>query len=319
MFVFNEESEKMDEENRQYDVVILGSGPGGLQAALHAARTNLRVAVLGRAKKSSLYKAHIENYCCMEGVVTGEEILEQGRRQAEKFGAVFLEEDVLSLNKHDDGRFMVKLESGQEVSAWSIILAMGISRNRLNVPGEKELLGKGVSYCVECDGNFFRNQVVVVVGNESAACSGALHMLLLAREVHFVYTELSVNENLRYQVESSDIVRHPGRKVKSIIGSQEVVGVELDDGERIEASGIFIELGAKGALELAGAMGIALDPESMKYITTNKKQETNVPGVYAAGDICGPPWQMAKAVGEGCVAGLEASKYAKREGDKKKI
>lgn len=308
----------MDRENRQYDVVILGSGPGGLQAAVHAARTNMRVAVLGRAKKSSLYKAHIENYCCMEGIVTGEEILEQGRRQAEKFGAVFLEEDVLSLNRNEDGRFMVKLESGEEVSAWSIVLAMGISRNRLNVPGEKELLGKGVSYCVECDGNFFRNEVVVVVGNESAACSGALHMLLLAREVHLVYMDLSVSENLRYQVESSDIVRHPGRKIKSIIGTQEVEGVELDDGERIKASGIFIELGAKGALELAATMGIALDPESMKYITTNKKQETSVPGIYAAGDICGPPWQMAKAVGEGCVAGLEAAGYAKREGGKKK-
>ncbi|NLI82430.1 MAG: FAD-dependent oxidoreductase [Deltaproteobacteria bacterium] len=308
----------MSKEVLEYDIIILGSGPAGLQAAVHASRSNMKVAVLGRTKKSSLYKAHIENYCCMNGTVTGEEILNEGRKQAEKFGAEFLEQDVLGLEKTEEGRFLAKLESGEELCAWSVILAMGVSRNRLNVPGEKELLGKGVSYCVECDGNFFRNQVVVVVGNESAACSGALHMLLLAREVHLVYSELSVSENLQYQVESSSIVKHAGRKVRAILGEGEVEGVELDNGERIEASGVFIELGAKGAMELAASLGIQLDPDTLKYITTNKKQETNITGVYAAGDICGPPWQMAKAVGEGCVAGLEAAAHARHARKQKK-
>ena len=109
----------------------------------------------------------------------------------------------------------------------------------------------------------------------------------------------------------------PGRKVKAILGSNSVEAVVLDNEEKIEAAGVFIELGAKGALELAGRLSVGLDPESMKYIATNKKQETNVAGVYAAGDICGPPWQMAKAVGEGCVAGLEASAYAKEVRSKK--
>ena len=200
-----------------------------------------------------------------------------------------------------------------------LILAMGISRNRLNVPGEKEFLGKGVSYCVDCDGNFFRDEVVVVVGNGSAACSGALNLLLIAREVHLVYDELDVSEHLRYQIERSNIHEHAGRKVKAILGNNSVEGVVLDNDEKMEATGVFIELGAKGALELAGKLNLALDPESMKYIATNRKQETNLPGVYAAGDICGPPWQMAKAVGEGCVAGLEASAYAKKRRLKKKL
>lgn len=307
----------MSEAVQPYDVIILGSGPAGLQAAVHAARANVKVAVLGRMARSSLYKAHIENYCCMESTLAGSDVLEQGKKQAEKFGSVFFEEDVLKLEQREDGSYAAELESGVTLSAWSIILAMGISRNRLNVPGEKELLGKGVSYCVECDGNFFRNQTVVVVGNESAACSGALSLLLIARDVHLIYADLSVSENLRYQIERSLIVKHPGRKVKRILGEGEVEGVELDNGEVIEATGVFIELGAKGALELAAAMGIALDPETMKYIVTNRKQETNLPGVYAAGDICGPPWQMAKAVGEGCVAGLEAAGHAKRERSKK--
>jgi thioredoxin reductase (NADPH) len=301
----------------EFDIIILGSGPAGLQAAVHAARARACVAVLGRVNRSSLYKAHIENYCCMENTLSGGEILEQGKRQAEKFGTRFFEHDVLDISHEENRYFTIHLDNGEKLTAISLILAMGISRNRLNVPGEKEFLGKGVSYCVECDGNFFRDEVVVVVGNESAACWGALNLLMTAREVHLVYENLDVSDHLRYQIERSSIQEHPGRKVKAILGSNGVDAVLLDDGEKVEASGVFIELGAKGALELAGKLNVALDPESMKYIATNKKQETNIPGIYAAGDICGPPWQMAKAVGEGCIAGLEASAYAKRVRSKK--
>jgi thioredoxin reductase (NADPH) len=243
--------------------------------------------------------------------------LEQGRNQAQRFGAQILDRDVLSLSRTEDGRFSVVIESGEVLLTWTLVMAMGISRNRLNVPGEKELLGKGVSYCVDCDANFFRNQTVVVAGNESAACAGALTLLLTAGEVHLVYDELRVDEHLRYQVERSTIEHHSGRKVKAILGDNQVETVLLDNGAKIQASGIFIELGAKGALELATKLDILLDPESMRYISTNKKQETNLPGVYAAGDICGPPWQMAKAVGEGCVAGMEAAAYAKQHRSKK--
>jgi thioredoxin reductase (NADPH) len=300
----------------EYDVIILGSGPAGLQAALHAARSKASVAVLGRVQKSSLYKAHVENYCCMDRTMTGHEMLEQGRQQAEKSGADFLDLNVVDLHRTEDGRFSVSLESGLNVLTWSLILAMGISRNRLNVPGEKELLGKGVSYCVDCDANFFRNEVVVVVGGESAATFGALTLLLVAREVHLVYEELNVDDHLKHQVERSAIHKHAGRKVKGILGTDEVVAVLLDNDEKIETSGVFIEKGAKGALELATKLDVALDSE-MRHIAVNKKQETSIAGVYAAGDICGPPWQVAKAVGEGCIAGLEASSYARHHLSKK--
>lgn len=299
-----------------FDVAILGSGPAGLQAAVHAARTKVRVAVLGRLQSSSLFKAHIENYCCMNTTVSGEEILNEGRNQAKKFGAVLLDQDVLALERDPEGRFSIKLESGNTLLAWSIILAMGVSRNRLNVPGEKEFVGKGVSYCVDCDANFFRKQPVAVVGNGSAAASGALTLLLTASEIHLICDNLDVSENLRYQLECSSAHIHGGRTVKSIVGDAGVEAVVLDNGEKIEVAGIFIELGAKGAIELASLLGVALDPETMRYVAVNRKQETNVPGLYAAGDICGPPWQMAKAVGEGCVAGLEAASYARRERSK---
>jgi thioredoxin reductase (NADPH) len=306
----NREELPVEGKTSEFDVVILGSGPAGLQAALHAARSKSSVAVLGRMQKSSLYKAHIENYCCMDGTLNGQDVLDQGRRQAEKFGATFLELDVVDVARDQDSRFRVDLENGDVIVACSLILAMGISRNRLNVPGEKQLIGKGVSYCVDCDGNFFRGQTVAVAGEESAAFYGALKLLLIAGEVHLVYNESQVSENLQFQVESSTIHLHPGRKVKSISGEQQVERVVLDNDEVIETEGVFIELGAKGALELATKLDIALDTD-LKYVAVNRKQETNVLGAYAAGDLCGPPWQMAKAVGEGCVAGMEAAQYVR--------
>jgi len=141
----------------------------------------------------------------------------------------------------------------------------------------------------------------------------ALTMLFYAKQVHLICPSFDVIDQLAQKLNESEIVVHEGQRVTEIIGETAVEGVVLDDGTTIDLTGIFIELGAKGAVGLAAGLGVALDPETMKYIVTNKKQETNVAGVYAAGDICGPPWQVAKAVGEGCVAGLEAASYAKKQ------
>lgn len=297
-------------EDDVYDVIILGTGPAGLQAAIHAARTKVSVLVLGRQYKSSLFGYHIENYCCL-GRADGESMLKEGKKQAEKFGAFFLDEDVVGVTKKNSW-FMVRSESGQDWKCRALILAMGISRNKLKVPGESQLSGHGVSYCVDCDANFFRGEPVAVIGCESAAVTGALTLLFYAREVYLVCEKLDVTEILSRQIRESAIHILEGRQVQEILGKTEVEGLRLDDESKLEVTGVFIELGAKGAIEMASSLSIALDSDFMQFIDTNKKQETNVPGVYAAGDICGPPWQVAKAVGEGCVAGLEATSYAKK-------
>ena len=242
--------------------------------------------------------------------MSGEELLDAGREQAQRFGAQLWDEDVLEV-RPGAGGFVVKTESGREVAAKALILAMGISRNKLGVAGEKELLGKGVSYCVDCDAGFYRGAKVAVAGGGSAAFSGALTLLMVAGEVHLVYDQATVDPTLAAQVAASQIIAHPGRKVKAIQGTDKVEGLELVGGETLAVEGVFIELGAKGAVELAGSLGVMMDPESMQYIAADKKQGTNLPGVYACGDITGPPWQVAKAVGEGCVAGLEAAAHAK--------
>ena len=221
-----------------------------------------------------------------------------------------LEEDVLSVAS-DGSLFNVTTESGQALECKSLIVATGTARKKLGVAGEKDYLGKGVSYCVECDANFYKGEDVAVIGGASAAVSGALTLLGYARTVHLICGELEVTDALKAQLEQSAVVVHEKAKVKEIVGQTSVEAISLDDGSKLEVSGVFIELGAKGVMELATHLGVRLDDE-MKYIDTNKKMETNIPGVFAAGDICGPPWQMAKAVGEGCVAGIGAATYAKK-------
>jgi len=295
-------------QSTNFDVVILGTGPAGLQAAIHAARKKVSVLVLGRETKSSLFHAHIENFCCLFNV-SGEDMLSVGRQQAANFGAAMLEEDVLKMMP-DGQLFNIVTESGSELQSKSLIIATGTARNKLGVSGEKELLGRGVSYCVECDANFYKNEEVAVVGGASAAVSGALTLLDYARAVHLICGELEVTDALNDQLQQSAVIVHQNAQVKKIVGQTKVEGLVLDGGAKLEVSGVFIELGAKGVMELATHLGVRLDDE-MKYIDVNKKMETNIPGVFAAGDICGPPWQMAKAVGEGCVAGIGAAAYAK--------
>jgi len=296
-------------QSTDFDVVILGTGPAGLQAAIHAARKKVSVLVLGKETKSSLFHAHIENFCSLFNV-SGEEVLSTGRQQAVNFGAVMLEEDVLKVT--GNGKyFTILTESGTELQTKSLIIATGTHRNRLGVAGEKEFLGRGVSYCVECDANFYKDQQVAVVGGASAAVSGALTLLGYAGSVHLICGELDVTDALDEQLRQSAVVVHEKTRVAEIVGQSEVEGLVLDDGSRLVVSGVFIELGAKGVMELAAHLGVRLDDE-MKYIEVSKKMETNIPGIFAAGDICGPPWQMAKAVGEGCVAGIGAAAFARK-------
>ena len=297
-------------ENLAYDIVIVGSGPAGLQAAIHAARSKVTVLLLGRKQRSSLYKAHIENYCCIQNVA-GDELLAQGIEQAKNAGANFLHEDIIDISKKDQ-TFSIKTESGNYIETKALILAMGITRNKLGVKGEKELLHKGVSYCVDCDATFYKNQKVAVVGNASAAASGALTLLFYASEVHLISEKLEVTDTLVHQLNESEVILHIGEKVKEINSPEKLESVTLTNGDVIPVDGVFIELGAKGAIELASTLGVALDNEKFEYISTDKLQQTNVEGIFAAGDICGPPWQMAKAVGEGCVAGISAAKYVKK-------
>lgn len=298
--------------SKRKDVVIIGAGPAGIQAAIHSVRKKCDVLLLGRIERSALYSAHVENYACVDGVKTGEELLVAGIAQVERFGATVMDDDVLKVHQDDEG-FGLELESGATVFTRTIIFANGTSRKKLKVPGEKEFFGRGVSYCVDCDANFYRNTTVAVVGNASAAIDGALTLTGYASKVYLVNQELVASPELISKLNESTVESVSGTWVSEIAGEDAVQTLVLENGEQLSLDGVFIELGAKGAMELALEIGIQLDLDTMSHIDTNKKTETNVPGVYAAGDITGHPYQMAKAVGEGCVAGMEAANFAKKQ------
>ena len=302
-----------------YDIIILGCGPAGLQAAIHASRKRCRVLVLGRPESSSLYKAHIENYCCIQGIKTGKELLEAGISQAKSFGVDFMHEDAVKTEISQSGGFNIETES-HSLSCKALIIATGVSRKGLGLKGEKELVGKGISYCVDCDANFYRGASVAVFGNGSAAVHGALTLKDIASKVHLITSGLDISPTLKETVEASSVEIFSPRKIKELVAEESLKGVILDDGTKLDVDGLFIELGAKGAMELAAFLGVELDPERFTHIVTDENQATNVPGIFAAGDICGLPYQMAKAVGEGCIAGLSAGSYCqklKREASKK--
>jgi thioredoxin reductase (NADPH) len=295
-----------------FDVVIIGAGPAGIQAAIHAVRKKSRVLLLGRIERSSLYSAHVENYACVDGVKTGQELLETGLAQVRRFGADLMDDDVLKIHQCEKF-FALGLEGGSTITSRTLIFATGTARKKLKVPGEKEFSGRGVSYCVDCDANFYRKATVAVVGNASAAIDGALTLTGYASKVYLVSQDLVASADLLERLKASTVELLSGTWVKAIQGENAVHTILLEDGKEVKVDGVFIELGAKGAMELALEIGVQLDLDTMTHIETNKLAETNVPGVYGAGDITGHPYQMAKAVGEGCVAGMEAANFARKQ------
>jgi len=293
------------------DVAIIGAGPAGIQAGIHAVRRGMNVIILGYPGRSALQKGHIENYACVEGVVPGDRLVRVGIEQVRRFGAELWETDAVTISISDGG-FRIVTEEKKDILAKTIILATGSARRKLGVPGEMEYEGKGVSYCADCDAGFYRKKKVIVVGNGSAAASGALHLAHFASEVSLIADKPEFSEGVKGELGTANVKLFVEKKVKEIKGDRLVNGVRLDDGSELPADGVFIEIGAKGVLELTVELGMALDDNG--HIAVDRRMATNVPGMFAAGDVTGPPLQMAKAVGEGCVAGISAAEHVKSGG-----
>ena len=290
------------------DVLVIGSGPAGIQAAIHASRRKVSVTVAGRPSASAAAGTEMDNYFGT-GHVSGDSLIAEGIRQAESTGAVFTGQNVISSSR-DGESFRFVLEDGTEVSAKAVVIATGISRRKLGIPGEKELFGKGVSYCAVCDCNFYKGRRAVIVGNESEAATSAEMMTGYASETSWVAWDVQASPVLVEKAESAG-VRMYGSKPRSIIGEAKVEALELEDGTVIRTDGVFIELGAKSAADIA--MDLDVMPEMDDTIKVGVDCATEVPGVFACGDVTGRPWQLAKAVGQGCVAGTNAAAFVKGE------
>ena len=289
------------------DVLIIGSGPAGVQAAIHSSRKKAKTLVVGKAINSSLHGTEIENYFGVD--LDGDALLGEGIGQAKSFGTEFINQNIIS-SAAEDGGFSFTTDDGTEIKAKAVIIATGVSRKKLAVPGEKELYGKGVSYCAVCDCNFYKGRRVVLVGNESEAASSAALMTSYASETSWVAWDLTADESIVSKALDAGVRLYTNKPV-SIDGTDKVESITLADGTVIPTDGVFIELGAKSAADIAMDLGVM--PEMDDSIKVDAECRTEVPGVYACGDITGKPWQVAKAVGQGCVAGLNAADYVKEK------
>ncbi len=288
------------------DVFIIGSGPAGIQAAIHASKRRASVAVAGKSSASAASGIEMDNYFGT-GRIPGDVLIAEGIRQAESTGAVFIGQNVISASR-SGGHFALTLEDGTEYSAKAVVIATGISRRKLGISGEKELFGKGVSYCAVCDCNFYKGRRVVIVGNESEAAVSAEIMTGFASETSWVAWDVQANPVLVEKVKTAG-VRIYSTRPRTILGGSSVEALELEDGTVIPTDGVFIELGARSSADLA--MDLDVMPEMNDIIKVDCDCKTSVPGVFACGDITGRPWQVAKAVGQGCVAGTKAAAFAK--------
>lgn len=284
------------------DVIILGKGPAGISAALYTARANLETLVIGR-DAGALGKAdRIENYYGFAQPVSAGELLKSGLAQAERLGVKLLEDEALGISY--DGEFEVAAHGGTYRAPF-LILATGAARSTPKIPGLSEFEGKGVSYCAVCDAFFYRKKEVAVLGAGEYALHEVRELLPVAGKVT-VLTDGAV-PSAEFPAE----VTVETRKLATVAGEETVNSVRFADGDTLPVSGVFIAVGVAGSTDLARKLGAELRGNS---VAADEKRRTNVPGLYAAGDCTGGLLQIAKAVGDGAVAGTEVIKeFRKRK------
>ncbi len=298
----------------EYDVAVIGCGPAGLTAAIYAGRYGLKVIVFEGMPSQLSTVPFIENYPGFEG--SGYELLEKMKEQASKYSEHAFER-VVDVGKDGDW-FVVKTDSS-EYKAKAIIFATGGTHRELGVPGEKEFLGRGVSYCATCDGHFFRGKKVLVIGGGNTAVTDAIYLKEIGCDVTLVHRrdELRADKALQEELFKRNIPVIWNSVVVRIEGTQKVERAVLHDKIKdedfvVEVDGVFIAVGMRPQTELAAKLGVERD--SRGYIKVDRRQRTNVPGVFAAGDCCDNPLkQVVTACGDGAVAANSAFEFLKVE------
>lgn len=283
-------------------LLILGSGPAGVSAALYAARAGAEVTMVSQGP-GALAKAHlIENYYGLETPLSGEALHERGIAQARALGVNVVEDQV----------FSIEFDPSSAEGAWAFVcaentyrgdaavLAAGSVRKTPAIAGVKDFEGRGVSYCAVCDGFFHRGKEVAVLGDGPYAVHEASHLAAFAAGV----TILTDGHDAPSDVPEG--IRVSTSEIKGLTGDQLLSAVEFADGSTLEISGFFVAQGTAGSSDLAMKLGVMTENGK---IVTDDKCATNIPGFFAAGDCTGGMLQVAKAVYEGAVAGSEAAKY----------
>ena len=285
-------------------VVIIGSGPAGVSAALYTARAGIDTTVLTRGPGALARAEGIENYYGVPGPVSGAELERRGIEGAKAVGVQFVEAEAVGLTFTD--KLTVETLSG-DYPADAVILATGASRAAPPIPGLKALEGHGVGYCATCDAFFYRGKDVAVLGSGEYALHEASALLPLAKSVTLLTGGAPLTAEFPPEIALCT------EKVEAILGEEagKVTGVRLAGGRELPLDGVFVALGVAGSTALARKMGAEVDGNR---IVVDEHMMTTIPGLFAAGDCTGGLLQVAKAVYEGAVAGNEAAKALRKGG-----
>lgn len=306
-------------ETTLFDVFIVGGGPAGLTGAIYCARNGLRVAVASEGIFGGTVNnaAIIENYPGFPEGVSGTELAERFRQHAVNAGAELLDEKVETIEK--SGKYFV-LHGYDTYLAKTVILAMGIDYRKLGVPGESELLGRGVSFCATCDGAFFRNRTVAVVGGGSSAFASAEYMVNIASKVYLVHRRSGFRAE---KVLVDRVLSHPkvepllNKVVRKINGQNKVESLLLEDVNTKEQSvlqvdGVFIQIGHVPKTDLAKGL---VNMDENGYIKVSEDMKTSEEGIFAAGDIRqGALGQIVTAAADGAIAAESVFRYINEKG-----
>jgi thioredoxin reductase (NADPH) len=307
-----------------YKVVIIGSGPAGLTAALYAARANLNPVVIRGLQPGGLIATtdEVENYPGFPDAINGYDLAEKMEKQAARFGTTFIDGLVESVNFHTleglDGKrppLEVTTDNGDTHTADTVIIATGASPRKLGVPGEDRLANRGVSYCAVCDGFFFRNKRIVVVGGGNSAVEEGLFLTRYGSEVYLVHRRdaLRADPVIQERAFNNPKMKFIWNTVATeVLGNGKVEGIRLkhidtQEEEVFQADAVFPYI---GHLPNTGIFKGQIGMDEGGYILTDGRTRTNVPGVFACGDVVDHIYRQAiTAAGNGCEAAMEASWY----------
>lgn len=283
-----------------YDLIIIGAGPAGISAGIYAKRANLNVLILYHGI-SNLEKAiMIENYYGFENGISGEDLYNAGINQAKNLGIEVKNEEVLNIEKLNENFEITTTENKYEGS--TCVLATGNKKLKPNIKGVEEFDGKGISYCAICDGFFYRNKNVVVIGNGKYAVSEAEDLKNIVNTITILTNGLELLTETTFEVNN--------KKIKEIKGDTRVRQIEFEDGTNLEIDGIFVALGEAGGSDFAKKLGVLTQNDN---IIVDKNMKTNIDGLYSCGNSTGGLLQVAKAVHEGAEAGLAIVSYLKNK------
>ena len=295
-----------------YELAIIGAGPAGYSAAIYAVRAGIKTLVLDKGFGGGLasISPNIENYAGFESI-SGMDLAEKMKKHASKYTKLNLNEEVEDVVKKDDG-FEIKTNK-KKYKLKAIIICTGTEYRKLNAPGEKELVGKGVSYCATCDGFFFKDKIVAVVGGGNSALIEAIYLKQIGcREVYVIHRrdqlraeKAYVNEAIKKGVKIIYNTHVEEIKGKNRVDFLEVHDVKTNKKSKINLDGVFISIGEEPQNKLAKKLGVKLDEKG--FIIVDRQMRTNIKGLYAAGDITGGLRQVVTAAAEGAIAALSST------------